>query len=110
MIDGSRTRPGTNVTASGTRSSLTTRLVRERRICVIARSIAFMAFAIAVLRRSRRPFTVAIRPSSGINTLTLIRSWFSGVNIEKSYRFGHVGALGNQLGPGLALLVGAAVD
>jgi hypothetical protein len=39
--------------------------------------IVFMAFTIAILKRSRRPLTVSFGPSPRINTLSLIRSWFS---------------------------------
>ena len=39
--------------------------------------IPFMAFAIPVLSRSRRLLTVSLGPSPGVNTLSLIRSWFS---------------------------------
>ncbi len=51
--------------------------LRVGTIAVSSQPMAFMAFSIAALKRSRRTLTAAIGPSTGINALTLIRSWFS---------------------------------
>jgi hypothetical protein len=51
--------------------------LRAGKMAISSHPIAFMAFSIAVLKRSRRTLTVTIGPSTGISTLGLIRSWFS---------------------------------
>jgi hypothetical protein len=53
-------------------------------MAITSHPIALMAFAIAVLKRSRRPRTVSFGPSAGINMPSLIRRQFLIVSDEST--------------------------